>query len=179
MSYQDVVIPHLPGSVEEFLSLREQLARTPEGGAALMPLALLLYTQDRTIGRHCLTVAVTSSRLRSGSAGYGGFDLMPSDLALIRSQLAASPHVPRSYFAGTSPETGYALPPDPLTVRAGRNPNSGDDATGHCKVFLHSSGADLPRPVLMARNDKGIWKAEEWSSLLLGVKRPRTPTVEL
>ena len=179
MSEQTVTIPRLPSSVEAFLSLRDQLAHTPEGGAALVAVALLVFTHDQTVGCQCLTVAVASSRLQQGTAGYAGYELMSSDLALIRAQMAASSHAPHSYFAGATPQNGYALPPEPLTVKVSRNPHSGDDTTGHCKVFLRSSGADLPRPVLMARNDKGIWKADEWSSLLLGVKRPHTPSVEL
>jgi hypothetical protein len=52
------------------------------------------------------------------------------------------------------------------------NPHSGDPETGTFKVFITSSGASSPRPVTVKRNDKGIWKAYEWSTLIVGVEPP-------
>ena len=68
------------------------------------------------------------------------------------------------------PEDGYALPAGALSVRVKQQANSvqGDRA----KVFVFSSGADSPRPVSLAMNDKGLWKATEWSSLEVGVRAP-------
>ena len=52
------------------------------------------------------------------------------------------------------------------------NPYSGDASEGRLKVFVASSGAASPRPVTLQRNNRGLWKAVEWSSLTLGVAAP-------
>ena len=43
---------------------------------------------------------------------------------------------------------------------------------GVFKVFFSCSGADSPRPITLARNKRGIWKASGWHSLLVTVKAP-------
>ncbi len=37
---------------------------------------------------------------------------------------------------------------------------------------MDCTGAATPRPVTLKRNDRGVWKAYEWSSLLVGVRPP-------
>ncbi|WP_167882958.1 DUF6935 domain-containing protein [Leptospira barantonii] len=37
---------------------------------------------------------------------------------------------------------------------------------------IRLSGADTPRPVTLKKNAKGVWKAREFSSLLVGIKKP-------
>jgi len=57
---------------------------------------------------------------------------------------------------------------------------SGNRETGQYKVSVTCSGAELPRPVTLKKNDKGLWKASEWSSLLVGVIPPMmTPCDDL
>ncbi len=51
---------------------------------------------------------------------------------------------------------------------------NGNRETGQYKVFVACSGAELPRPVTLKKNDQGLWKASEWSSLLVGVMPPMT-----
>ena len=45
-----VEIGHLPQSIEEFVALRDRVADTPQGGAAVLTVALLLYAQDQVLG---------------------------------------------------------------------------------------------------------------------------------
>ena len=61
-SNQSVQIDHLPDSIDAFKALRNTTARTPEGGAAMMVVALLAYTHSEELGRQCLTVAVDRDR---------------------------------------------------------------------------------------------------------------------
>jgi hypothetical protein len=58
-----------------------------------------------------------------------------------------------------------------LTVHADAtsNPHNGNTDT-KAKVFVTSSGADTARPIHLLKNDKGFWKANNWSSLVVGVK---------
>jgi hypothetical protein len=107
-----------------------------------------------------------------GTQGYKGRQLTNAALARIRTQIVGREYLPRSYVSGTEPANGYSVGSPPYEVQCVRNPHSGDPASGRCKVFVVSSGADSPRPVTLAVNDSGIWKAIEWSSLLVGVRSP-------
>jgi hypothetical protein len=167
-----VQIPSLPTSIEEFLDLRDRVATTPEGGAATMVVALLAYAETEGLGQECLACAVGSSRLVDGAQGYRGRQLSNASLQRIRTQLRGRDYLLRSYVGGTEPEDGYQLGSPPYWIECLRNPHSGDPASGRCKVFVASSGADSPRPVTVALNENGIWKAMEWSSLVVGVRPP-------
>jgi hypothetical protein len=172
-----VEIPTLPQDIESFRHLRDSLAVTPEGGASMMVLALLCYAQnpDAPLGAQALTVAVDRSRLVEEAGGYQGWALGQRDLRRIDEQLRTSPWIPNSYLVGTSPADGYALPELPYQIRVTRNPYSGDAASDRVKVFVASTGAASPRPVTLSRNNRGVWKAAEWSSLVVGIAPPRTP----
>jgi hypothetical protein len=172
MPVTSVTIEQLPTTLEAFIAQRDGLATTPEGGAAIMVVALWLYAEEEALGRPCLTLAVDSALLQAGAGGYQGRELRPRGLTLIRTQLRERKHVPRSYIKGATPANGYALPPAPYTIEASRNPYSGNEDTGQVKVFVTCSGADSPRPVTLRRDDHGVWKAYEWSSLLSGVRPP-------
>ncbi len=174
-----VEIAGLPETAEEFIALRDRLANTPEGGAAMMVVALLLYAEDESLGLQCLTIAVDKDRLEHGSEGYKGWQLRASDRSLLRSQIGRCPYTPRSYIAGTTPQDGYNLPAPPYTIELSANPYSGDRTGGPYKLFIHSSGASRPRPVTLKRNERGIWKAAEWSSLIVGVRPPVEAVDEL
>jgi hypothetical protein len=91
---------------------------------------------------------------------------------LIRSQVGGQGYRLRSYVEGATPENGYRLPEPPYRVICSANPYSGDLESGEFKVFVASSGADSPRPVTVRRGEDGLWRASEWSSLLLGVREP-------
>jgi hypothetical protein len=170
-----VIIDKMPQNIEEFIQLRDRIATTPQGGVAIFVIAMHLYTQDPKLGEACLTIAMDASRLKVGNA-YKGFAPNDSDFGLLKSQLQQHPHLPRTYFKGTSPENGYALPKGKLEINCQTNPYSGKESEGKIKVFTICTGADSARPMQLQRNDKGLWKATEWSSLLVGVRRPVVKT---
>jgi hypothetical protein len=167
-----VEIEDLPQSIEEFVALRDRIADTAQGGAAVMVVALLIYADDQVLGEQALTVAVDQERLQEAADGYRGWQVRKRPLQLIQRQILDSPHIPRSYFLGTSPESGYQLPDPPLRVECRSGPYSGDLSNSTYKVYVTSSGASSARPVTLHRNQRGFWKAYEWSSLLLGVRPP-------
>jgi len=171
-SLPSVQVNHIPQSIEEFVAVRDQVAQTPQGGAAVMALALLLYAQDETLGRQCLAVAVDRERLQEGPKGYKGWELRVADSQLIHSQVAGRAYMLCSYIKGATPENGYELGSAPYEFEFSDNPYSGDVESGQYKVFAHTSGAAHPRPVTVRRNNRGLWKAYEWSSLLMGVIKP-------
>ena len=169
-----VQIDSVPTSIEEFLSMRNEVATTPEGGAVMMVVALMVYADDEQVGLQCLTVAVDQSRLMDGPKGYKGRQLANNNLQRIRLQIGGKEYMPNSYVQGTSPQNGYRLPDDPpYGFACSSNPYSGDASSGTYKVFVATSGAPTPRPVTVKVNDKGIWKASEWSSLIVGVQTPQ------
>jgi hypothetical protein len=168
-----MAVEKIPGTIEEFLAIRDGLASSPEGGAVVMAVALIAYTLDEALGKQCLTVAVDRDRLVESGDGYKGFALSIRELASLKDRILRQPHIARSYVRGTNPAGRYELPAaGPLAFEVTSNPHSGDKASGSYKVFLASSGADSPRPVTLRRNDKGLWKASEWSSLTLGIRPP-------
>ena len=167
-----IEIAGLPPSIEEFRAQRDLVAWTPHGGAAMMVVALLVFAESEELGRQCLAVAVDRSRLEEGPYGYRGWQLGARDRNLISAQLRDHPYIPRSYIGSATPENGYRLPAPPYKIVCAESPGSGRPGVEPYKMFVVSSGADSPRPVTMGRNPKGIWKAAEWSSLIMGVRPP-------
>jgi len=169
-----VTIPALPQSMEAFLALRDELAGTPEGGAVIAVVALNLYAADpeSPLGHGALVVAADRSRLTADAGGYKGWNLTVRDRQHLVRQIAARPWTPRSYISGTAPATGYALPEPPYAVELSRNPHVDSTQTGRVKVFVACTGAASPRHVTLQRNNRGLWKAVEWSSLTVGVVPP-------
>ena len=84
--------------------------------------------------------------------------------------MAKNKKIPNSYIQGSSPENGYSVK-TPYEFKYKSNPYSGDAETGPYKIFVFCSGADSPRPITLKKNDKGIWKASSWSSVLVGIKK--------
>lgn len=158
-----VTIEAMPRDLQEFVLLARCESGTPQGAAALLVIALGAFAEDEVLGSEMISVAVT---------GAGGWEPSAHQTALIRSQIGEQPFIPRTYFEGTSPAGGYALPGAPLVLSFTSNDYSGDQSTGPFKVFVQCSGADSPRPVTCVRHGDGTWVAEEWSSLLLGVRNP-------
>lgn len=74
---------------------------------------------------------------------------------------------------GTRFEDGYVLPAGDLVVRVKQQRDSLQSAD-KAKMFVYSTGADTPRPVALTRNDKGLWKGVEWSSLEVGIRASAT-----
>lgn len=162
----------LPADVDAFLAVRDRVATTPFGGAATLALAMLAWSQDPARGLPWLAAAIDASHLVDGPDGLQGRQPSPAVLRNLRDRLGDKPHVVRSYFVGTSPEAGYALPPT-LAVRVREQIR--DVGPEEAKVFVWSSGADTPRPMRLRRSPRGWWKAVEWSSLEVGIRAPAAP----
>lgn len=172
-----IELPGLPGTVEELVALRDRVATTPEGGAAVLVLALLAYAQDPALGTKFLTVAIEARQLGDGPDGYKGKQPGRMVLQNARDRIGRAPHIARSYVQGTSPANGYALPSTPWRIAGREQP--GDVRGDKGKTFVRSSGADTPRPVHLVKNDKGLWKASNWSSLEVGVRAPAAPADDI
>jgi hypothetical protein len=172
---QDVVtveIPGVPPTLEAYVAMRNEVATTPEGGAALFVAAMETYVRDPDLGMRFFTAILVNdgSLLRDDPDGYGGKAPGNSSTYLIR-RLDDAPWITRSYWLGTSPGNGYTPPAGPLVLRASRNRFS-EISDDEVKIFVACSGADSPRPIRLKRNNRGVWKVAEFSSLVVGIRPP-------
>ena len=174
MAHQEhqVTVGSVPVDMDAFVALRDRLANTPEGGAAVFVVALLMYADDPVLGVQALTVAIDRDQLEEGTQGYKGLQPRRADLQAFAERNGPKPHIARSYVAGTTPEQGYALPAGPLSVRVRDQQVPGETQGDAAKRFVHSSGADSPRPLGLRKNNRGLYKATSWSSLQVGVRPP-------
>ncbi len=168
-----VEVPGLPATVEELVALRDRIATSPEGGVAILVLAFIAYAQDAALGKKYLTVALDATQLGDGPDGYKGKEPGRMVMQNAKDRIGKAPHIARSYIVGTAHTTGYVLPPAPWKISGREQPNDVQGAKG--KTFVRSSGADSPRPVHLVKNDKGFWKATNWSSIEVGIRAPGPP----
>lgn len=166
-------ISSIPSNAEAFKTMRDQIAVTPEGGAAMFVLALKMWISNPNEGIKCLIMQREINDLQASNAAdsYSGYALGASEFSLTKSQLSRQPYIPSSYFVGATPSNNYQHAEADLELEITSNPYSGDLNAGKFKVFVKSSGADSPRPVMMVRNDKGLWKVKEYSSLIVGIRK--------
>ncbi len=167
---KNISVESIPESSEDFIAFRDKIAVTPEGGAAAFLVACIMYNQNPQIGRECIIIQTDASQLQPSNQGYKGFDLTSTNNNLI-SQLKEKPYIIHSYIQGTHSEKGYVLPSLPYNFLIERTEKT--DGGKYVKVFVCSTGADTSRPIRMSKNEKGIWKGIEYSSLFVGVKPPK------
>ncbi len=164
---QMIQLASVPNSLDSFKKIYSDLQDTPEGAAAAMILALLLYTENSEDGEAALSLAVHPDQLAAG----GGNKLNQRSLNLIKMQIKDKKYHMQSYFKDTLPENNYVLPAKPYILEFTTNPHSGNAGKGTLKLFIKSSGADSPRPLSVKIDQSGKWKAIEWSSLLSGIRK--------
>ena len=166
----DIELPTGVTTLDEFIAFRDANADTAEGGAAVMVLAMILYVQNPDLGHDALVIALDSSELRQDPNGYRGYTLGNRGREFTTYYLAPRPYLAYSYLLGTSPENGYE-PPATWTVRITRNVHS-EAIEGRVRLFVACTGADSPRPMTLRPNNRGVWKALEFSSLFVGIRPP-------
>ncbi|WP_157558497.1 DUF6935 domain-containing protein [Microscilla marina] len=169
-----VTLNKLPASPEEFIKMRNKMSRSPEGGAAMFLAALLNMGKNEKLGMQCLTIAIDQSQVVSGNVYKGykpGRSVMYHLNRLKRGGSRGNfwAYAPKAYLKGATLKNGYT-PSKPYKVVTSRNKYSGKESSGRVKVFVDVAGF-RPRPVTMKRNDKGIWKAHEFSSFFLDVPK--------
>lgn len=174
MSQTSFKIDAIPESVEGFLALRDTLADTPQGGAAVFVVAMYVYSVDVELGVPLLTIALDSGDLTDGPRGYKDKEPTKRVLRSMQERILDRPYLAASYFQGTSAENGYALPVPPLEIKVLEQ----DMDKGSGKVFVHCTGADSPRPIQLKKNSRGYWKAASYGSLQVGCRPPAEVAVD-
>ena len=95
--------------------------------------------------------------------------MSPLDEQFLRDRLAGKIYVIRSFWAGTSPQNGYA-PSLPHSVTFYEDPYTYRNA-GYCRLNAVSSGADSPRQIVLRKKEStGEWFL--WENFLLADIRP-------
>lgn len=164
----------IPQNLEEFTAIRDEIANTPEGGVVAYILALHLYIQNPEEGTKAIIVAMDRACLipSASNNSYKGFEVGKSDMSLMQSQLSKSPYLPASYIPSTTPQNAYTPSEPPYEFHLMSNKYSGNADEGKIKIFIPSSGADTPRPVVVKVNNRGIWKVDNFSSIVVGIRKP-------
>lgn len=169
MAQETTTVNKIPDNFEDFKTLRDELATTPEGGATAFIVALIIYRDNPDLGKKCLTITIDKKGLRKDPNGYKGYAPLKQDMTLIKRQFYKNSLIINSYIKGSSPKNGYKISL-PYQFIYTSNAYSGDRNNGRFKVFVACSGADSPRPITMIKNNRGLWKASAWSSIVLGIK---------
>jgi hypothetical protein len=163
-----IQIDALPSTVEKFIELRDNLAKTPEGGAAMFVLAMIACVQDQELGTQFFTLMLEQEQLMKTDKGQVPNNAFKNWLKRLKEM----PHLGHSYILGTTPDAKYVLPAAPYQLEITRNPYSVIKENEVIKVFVKCSGADSARPIRM-RLENGIWKASEYSSLFTAMRAPK------
>jgi hypothetical protein len=169
----DFQITEIPKTVDEFLAMRDKTAKTPEGGAVMLLVSLMKFTESEELGMQFLTISLDRSNLEQGNV-YRGF-APGGSIRMHLNRLKGASNNPMSYMfyayvKGGAPANQYnvALP---YTVVLSRNRYSGTEESGVVKVFIDCYGVSA-RPVTLRVDSNGNWKAHELSSMFLNVQPP-------
>ena len=170
----------LVSTVDEFIALRDSIAKTPSGGAVCLVHALLNYAipSNRTLGSQLLVLAVAEERLVKGTT-YKGYALNEDLAGYLSGALEAEngeemlKTALSSLVVGTNSQMGYTFDTNKVSLAEDVGAETGQDLkSGHYTVHLWSTGSDGPRRVDMSINKNGIWKAKDFGSLLGQVAAP-------
>lgn len=165
-----IYIDFIPKNVDEFIKLRNKIAVYPEGGVVMLVLAGKIYTENEKEGEKCFTVALARNNLRKHEDGYKGWR-PDSGFTWKYKYLKKMPYAPNTYFQGTSRDNGYKLPKGPWKFVVKSNKYS--ERKNGLRLLIKTSGADMPRPFTVGKNNRGIWKITgNASSFFTGMKKP-------
>lgn len=155
-----IVFNTIPECLEDFKALPQAAISTPVDAAAMAILAFSIYPKDSNLSLQMVEY------LR-GPRPMNGIDRQ-----FIADRFRGKDYVPRSYFAGATPNNNYA-PTKPYAVTVSENTYTYANP-GYAKLFLQSGGADDPRPVTLRQAKDEKWYLWEYSSILLGVRPPES-----
>jgi len=168
---ETVRIEKMPASIEDFIVL-QQAHNTPEGAATCFAVAMLTYEMNPDLARAFFTLSLTDANLMEGRNGYNGRQPDVGYQDHIDRRLKYDAGMARSYVQGTNRNDNYILPLLPYDFVFTRNDRS-VESENLIRVYLESTGADTPRPVLTMRGQDGQWRVDGASSLFVGVAAPQ------
>lgn len=154
-----VKLSRLPTSLAQLQEMPEGRLQKPEYTAALTVAALCLYSTDKE-------TALQMLEYLHGPKGISVYDKQ-----FLADRFRDKDYVPRSYFAGATPQNNYA-PTVPYTVTVFENPYSrANFAEGYLTLHIRSGGADSPRQIKL-RHKPSTDQWFLWEQFLLSDIRP-------
>ena len=126
----------LPKNVAELEPIAQDCFGSPFKMAALAVAILMNYENDKDATVEMLNYI------------KGSRPLTPFEIQFLRDRLGGKMFVVRSFFKGTTVENDYTVPPAPFAIEVSDNPYSYQNQD-YATLYLHSSGADSPRPVTL------------------------------
>ena len=153
-----VSFPQLPVDLAQLQAMPEGALRRPEHTAALTVAALCIYPVNKDAALEMLNYL------------QGPRGVTPYDKQFLADRFRDKDYVPRSYFAGATPQNNYE-PSEPLTITVFENPYSrGQD--GYLTLHIRSGGADSPRQIKL-RNKPSTGQWFLWEQFLLSdIRKP-------
>ncbi|RRD02682.1 DUF6935 domain-containing protein [Prevotella sp. OH937_COT-195] len=148
---KDITFRTLPKNIDE-LKVMPQAGLTDEFEvAALVVAALCRYEESIEDSLEMLNFL------------KGPSPLCNMDVQFLRDRLYGKTYKTRSFLAGATPNNGYT-PSVPFTVKVSSNPHSYVETLA--TLYLHSGGADSPRPIsLRKKPSTGQWFVTQFSFL--------------
>lgn len=136
-----VTFTNIPSGVTEFTAVYENLlGLSPQGAAAMVPMAIELYARDAAVGKDCLNVLCNNSStvfniVNVLSTKFNHMPYDPNGTAYLQRYLPAAVLKDASYL------NGYA-PSEPYTVEMCSHPNGIQDApqSGGTAYFTYIFG---------------------------------------
>lgn len=164
-------ISEVPETIDEFVEMRDRVAVTPWGGAAMFVMAMMVYADDPETGMDCFTaMLVNDSTLLRNVTPWGYKGLEPQSYIKDRVTLIqAYPYIARSYLQGAVPENGYTVSDYKCTFVTNTDSKV---SVNEFKLWILSSGDEEPREITLELNSKGIWKMWSWDVMISHVETP-------
>lgn len=153
-----VTVEKIPQSLEEFKRMDTMDFTHPENVCMMFLCALNLYIKNPEEGIEALN-------LMRGPRPMNGYDVQ-----FLKDRLRGKNYLATAYFEGAEPENGYT-PDVPYSLEVMPTPRPQDVEPGYAKFFIHTAGADSPRPVTLRRKGDN-WCLWEYSSILTGIRLP-------
>ncbi|MCR5610789.1 MAG: hypothetical protein K6F68_03045 [Clostridiales bacterium] len=154
----------IPGSLEEMMKLEGAGLNDPYAVTALCVLAFNEFPKNREACFEMLNYL------------KGPRPLTNFDISFIKDRfMDGNDYVPRSYFAGTSPDNNYT-PSMPCSITVFEGAHSRDQFNeGYLKIFLRSSGADSDRYIVLRHKPStDQWFVWQFEGLLVGIRQPKS-----
>lgn len=155
-----VSLSQLPVHLAQMQAIPEAALKEPQHTAALTIAALCVYPINRDAALEMLNYL------------QGPRGITPYDKQFLADRFRDKDYVPRSYFAGATPENNYE-PSEPYTITVFENPYSRTQiAEGYLTLHVRSGGADSPRQIkLRQKPSTGQWFL--WEQFLLSdIRKP-------
>ncbi len=155
-----VVLQQLPTSLAQLQAMPEGALKQPEHTAALTIAALCIYPINKEAALEMLNYL------------QGPRGVTPYDKQFLADRFRDKDYVPRSYFAGATPQNNYE-PSVPYTVTVFENPYSRSQiGEGYLTLHVNSGGADSPRQIKL-RNKPSTGQWFLWEQFLLSdIRQP-------